>query len=98
MSYAEFREDLLKDPDVREEYDLIKKREEIRERMEKEVTSALCLCGMSFQEATSIARVLVTKWLKQLHSQNVAIVRYPSKGEDLTGFGIVKVESLIKEG
>jgi len=32
-NYAGFREDLLKDPDVRKEYDLIKKQEEIREGM-----------------------------------------------------------------
>jgi len=32
-----------------------------------------------------------------LDSQGVAIVRYPSRGEDLSGFGILKAESLIKE-
>lgn len=35
--------------------------------------------------------------LSYLHSKGVVIVTYPSKGENLTGCEIVRIESLIKE-
>ena len=45
------------------------------------------------------ARAIYFRWaddlMKNLHSQGLAIVRYPLPGEDLTGCVMVKIQPLI---
>jgi hypothetical protein len=63
------------------------KQEEIREGLEK----IALFCGSSEPD------VCAGEMIMFLHKKGVAIVRYPARGEDLTGCAIVKVEPLVKE-